>query len=146
MSSTSLASLNALSSYFDWSNLPMNSSVVDIGGSQGHVSLHLAQIYPSLRFTVQDLPEVVEGAEEKIPKVFKERVQIMKHDMFTEQPMKGADVYLLRYVLHDWSDKYCIDILRKIIPALKRGSKVVIQDHLLPEIGSVTLLQEMQIR
>lgn len=146
MSGTSLASLNALSTYFDWSNLPPDSTVVDIGGSQGHVSVHLAQKFPHLKFIVQDMPQVIEGAEAKIPGDVKERVEVMVHDMFTEQPVAGADVYLLRYVLHDWSDKYCVKVLQQLVPGMKKGSKVVIQDHVLPEPGTVSLLQEMQIR
>ncbi|KAF2176460.1 putative O-methyltransferase [Zopfia rhizophila CBS 207.26] len=145
MSTTSKASLDALSTYYDWTSLPQGSTVVDIGGSQGHVSMHLAQQFPHLRFVVQDKPEVVYGAEGNIPEKIKDRIEFMAHDMFTNQTVAG-DVYLLRYVLHDWPDKYCIDILRKLIPTMKKGAKVVIQDHLLPEPGTLPLLQEMQIR
>ncbi|ORY18123.1 cercosporin toxin biosynthesis protein [Clohesyomyces aquaticus] len=145
MSSTSKASLDALSSYFDWSGLPTGSTVVDVGGSQGHVSVHLARKFPHLKFVVQDLGAVVDGAEDKIPEELKSRVQTMAHDMFTQQPV-SADVYLLRYVLHDWPDKYCIRVLQKLIPAMTKGAKVVIQDHLLPEPGTLPMLQEMQIR
>ncbi|KAK2762689.1 hypothetical protein FQN54_000863 [Arachnomyces sp. PD_36] len=146
MSGTSPASLNALSTYFDWSKLPPNSIVVDIGGSQGHVSVHLARQFPHLKFIVQDMGQVVEGAEAKIPDDVKERVEVKIHDMFTEQPVKGADVYLLRYVLHDWPDKYCVKVLQQLVPAMKKGAKVLVQDHLLPEPGSLSLLREMQIR
>lgn len=146
MSTTSPASLTALSTYFDWNSLPPNSTVVDVGGSQGHVSIHLAKEFPHLKFVVQDKPEVIEGAAEKVPQNVKDRLQLMAHDMFSDQPIKGADVYLLRYVLHDWSDKYCVKILQSLVPSLKKGAKVVIQDHLLPEPGTTSLLQEMQIR
>jgi hypothetical protein len=146
MSSTSLASLEALSSYFDWASLPDGSTVIDVGGAQGHVSFHLAEQFPSLKFVVQDMPEVVEGAETKIPDDLVNRVSFMGHNMFTDQPVKGACVYLLRYVLHDWPDKYCIKVLQHLIPAMKGGARVVIQEHLLPEPGTLSMLQEMQLR
>jgi cyclopropane fatty-acyl-phospholipid synthase-like methyltransferase len=146
MSSTSPASLQALTNYFDWASLPQGSTVVDIGGSQGHVSFHLARYFPHLRVVVQDLPAVIDGAEAKIPAEVKEQVQLMPHDMFTEQSVKGASVYLLRFVMHDWPDKYCVAILRNLASALQKGARVVIQDHLLPEPGALSLLQEMQIR
>ncbi|KAK5125351.1 hypothetical protein LTR85_000460 [Meristemomyces frigidus] len=147
MATTSTAGLDALSTHFAWVQLPPNSTMVDIGGSQGHVSLHLAQKYPHLHFVVQDLPEVIEGAAAKLlDGDAKDRIEFVAHDMFTKQPVQGAQVYLLRYVLHDWRDRYCIDILQKLIPCLKAGARVVIQDHLLAEPGTMSLLQEMQMR
>ncbi|KAF2107708.1 putative O-methyltransferase [Lophiotrema nucula] len=146
MSSTSPASLDALASYFDWASLPDGSTVVDVGGAQGHVSFHLARKFPHISFVVQDLPEVVEGAEATMPEDLKERVKFFGHNMFNEQPVRDAEVYLLRYVLHDWPDKYCVNILQCLVPALKRGAKVVVQEHLLPEPGTLSLLQEMQLR
>lgn len=146
MSSTSPASLDALASYFDWASLPDGSTVVDVGGALGHVSLHLARKFPHLSFVVEDMHEVVEGAEATVPEDLNGRVRFLGHNMFTEQPVKDAEVYLLRYVLHDWPDKYCVNILQRLIPALKKGAKIVIQDHLLPEPGTLPLLQEMQLR
>lgn len=46
-----------------------------------------------------------------------------------------ADVYFFRWIMHDWADSYCIKILRNLIPALKKGAKVVIMDAVLPERG-----------
>lgn len=146
MATTSTASLDALSTHFPWSEVPPNSTVVDLGGSKGHVSIHLARKFPHLHFCVQDLPEVVNGALDMLPEDVKGRVEFVAHDMFNEQQIKNADVYLLRYVLHDWPDKYCIDVLRKLIPGLKPGAKVVIQEYLLPEPGTMTLKQEMNMR
>ncbi|KAF2734829.1 putative O-methyltransferase [Polyplosphaeria fusca] len=146
MSTTSQASLDALATYFDWANLPDGGTVVDVGGAQGHVSVSLAQRFPQLRFVVEDMQEVVKDAHNKIPDGLKEKIRLVAHDMFTEQPIKNADVFLLRYVLHDWPDKYCVKVIEGLAPALKQGAKVVIQDHLLPEPGSLSLLQEMMIR
>lgn len=161
MGTTSKASLDALSTHFPWSDLCTtkddSSLVVDVGGSKGHVSLHLARIYPDLKFIVQDLPEVIDGAADHLISLIqdsqdsqdaaiKDRIEFAPHDMFEEQPVKNADVYLLRYVLHDWGDKYCIEIIRNLIPAMKRGARIVIQDHVLPEPGTMGLLQEMRMR
>lgn len=146
MSSNPFTSLDALAMYFDWVNLPSNGTVVDIGGSQGHVSIYLAQRFSTLNFVVRDLPEVVKGAQEKVPEELATRVRFVGHDMFNMQPEKHADVYLLRHILHDWPDKYCIRILRNIIPVLKKGARIVLQEHLLAEHGTLGVLQEMQVR
>ncbi|KAK7187979.1 hypothetical protein DPSP01_003136 [Paraphaeosphaeria sporulosa] len=146
MSSTSPASLDALASHLDWAAFPPGTTVVDVGGAQGHVSVHLARRFPGLNFVVQDIPEVIDGAEGKVPEELGSRVSLVPHDMFSPQPARNADVYLLRYVLHDWPDKYCIRVIENIVPVLKKGGKIVLQEHVLAEHGSLGLLAEMQVR
>jgi hypothetical protein len=48
------------------------------------------------------------------------------HDFFTEQPQKNADVYILRWILHNWSDKEAIQILRSIRTAASPKSKLLV--------------------
>lgn len=70
----------------------------------------------------------------------------MAHDFLTEQPVHGADVYFFRWILHNWSDKYCVKILKNLIPALKPGAKVVINDNVLPQPGVLSQWQEERLR
>ncbi|KAL8744572.1 MAG: hypothetical protein Q9184_007984 [Pyrenodesmia sp. 2 TL-2023] len=130
---------------FDWEAVG-NGTVVDVGGSNGFVSLRLASTFPRLKCVVQDLPEVVEQGRANTPSELADRVQFMAHDFLTEQPVKGADVYLFRWIFHNWSDAYCIRILKNLIPALKSGAMVVINDNCLPEPGTLSLWQEERIR
>jgi hypothetical protein len=62
----------------------------------------------------------------------------MAHDFFTPQTVV-ADVYLLRWILHNWSDKYCMRILRALIPALKPGARVVVNEDVRPAFDSPIL-------
>ncbi|KAM7182880.1 S-adenosyl-L-methionine-dependent methyltransferase [Rhypophila sp. PSN 637] len=108
-------------------------TVVDIGGSHGMVSIGLAQKYPSLSFVVQDLEAIIEGGRANLPAELASRVKFMSHDFFKEdQPIHGAAVYFYRWIFHNWSDKYSVKILRSLIPALKTGAKVIINDYVLP--------------
>ncbi|CAG8956540.1 hypothetical protein HYFRA_00003929 [Hymenoscyphus fraxineus] len=148
MSSSSTAGLQALVDKFPWSSLPENGLVVDLGGSQGHVSAFLAEAIPSLRFVVQDLPEVISDTEStyRVPEAVANRVVRMEHDFFTAQPLKDVDVVLIRYIFHNWSDEYCIRILRNLIPGLKPGAQILIQDHLMPEPKTLSLAKERDVR
>lgn len=74
------------------------SVVVDLGGSTGAAARALVERFPELKVVVQDLPETVALAETS----HESRVSFMPHDMFEPQPVQGADVYLFRWVLHDW--------------------------------------------
>jgi hypothetical protein len=69
----------------------------------GSASLDLSKLYPELRFVVQDRAETLAGAKDiwnaQNPDALKGRVTFMPHDFFQVNPVKGADIYLLRLVL-----------------------------------------------
>ncbi|KAI6080974.1 putative O-methyltransferase [Hypoxylon rubiginosum] len=122
-------------------------TVVDVGGSHGRVSIELARRFSSLNFVVQDLDEqVIRDAERQRPGELADRVSYMVHDFFTEQPIKGADVYFFRAILHNWSDTYATKILRALIPALKRGAKIVLNEPVVPEPDKVLPENALRIR
>jgi hypothetical protein len=75
------------------------------------------------------------------------RISFMPHDFFNTQPVT-ADVYLLRWILHNWSDKYCVRMLRALIPALKPGAKIVVNEDVRPAFGSAipSMWQEEKMR
>ncbi|KAL9616206.1 MAG: hypothetical protein Q9160_008896 [Pyrenula sp. 1 TL-2023] len=134
---TPVFSLEHTVNNFEWG---LVRKVVDIGGSSGHVSIAIAKAYAYIQCVVQDLTSVVDGIE--APPELRDRVVYMAHNFMHEQPIKDADVYFLRWVLHDWSDLYAVKILRALIPALSAGCRVVINDSCLPGMGEVSLYQQ----
>ncbi|KAI1821854.1 putative hydroxyindole O-methyltransferase [Xylaria intraflava] len=136
-------SINHLLSGFDFSSVR---TVVDVGGAHGRVAIALAQKYPHVEIVVQDQPEVIKGLRESVPADLKDRIRGMEHNFFTPQPVNDADLYLLRWVMHDWSDKYCIKILQSLTPALKRGAKVVVSDICIPEPGHLSVAADRAFR
>lgn len=130
---------------FSWGDLGKG-VVVDVGGSQGFASFAIGRKFPSLSFVVQDLEPVVAAARQDLPADLAGRVDFMAHDFFSEQPVQGADVYFFRWILHNWSDKYCVKILKALIPALKPGARIVINDNVLPKPGVLSRWQEERLR
>jgi hypothetical protein len=130
---------------YPWKSLTTG-TVVDVGGSKGEYSIAIAQKYPRIKIIIQDLPDVVQRAQLSVPAELSDRVHFMDHDFFTEQPVKGADVYLMRWILHDWSDEYAIRILRAFIPALKNEAKIVLHEFVVPEPGETLTLQDRTLR
>ncbi|OKL62670.1 hypothetical protein UA08_01176 [Talaromyces atroroseus] len=146
--STEGLGLEHLISGFDWASLGTG-TVVDVGGSSGSVSIELAKAFTNLTFVVQDLPQNIEAASTSLPKDFPclaKRITFQGHDFFKEQTVKGADAYLLRMILHDWQPEDCVRILRRILPAMKKTSKIIIMDVVLPKPGSVPAVQESLLR
>ena len=80
-----------------------------------------------------------------VPLEQEDRVSLMAHEIFTEQPVSAA-VYIFRFVFHDLPDTYVVKILRQLIPALKPGARVIIRDSNLPERNMLSELYERKIR
>lgn len=53
------------------------------------------------------------------------------HDFFSPQPIKYASLFLVRAVMHDWSDKYAVQILRHLREAAAPDTRLMIADSLM---------------
>lgn len=104
-----------------------------IGGSHGFVCVALAKKFPQLSFVVQDMPKTVADGPSKIPAEFKNKIEFQAHDFYTEQPIKDAAVYFFRWICHNQSDKYGTKMLQALVPAMKKGARIVINDNCLPK-------------
>ncbi|OTA01432.1 SAM-dependent methyltransferase [Trichoderma parareesei] len=121
---------------------------VDVGGSHGFVSVELAKRWKNIKFIVEDLPKTIETAPQPIcdDETVAQRISLQVHDFFQEQPVKGADVYYFRWILHNHAKPYAVSILRNLIPALKPGARVVINDYCIRDPGSENAWDEKLLR
>ncbi|RYP31586.1 hypothetical protein DL767_005695 [Monosporascus sp. MG133] len=120
---------------YPWGELG-NGTVVDVGGGQGGFLLQLSRLYPNLRLVLQDRQAVIEKAKsmwkrENPDAVNGGKVEFVPHDFFQSNPVKNADVYFVRNVIHDWSDSYCISILSNLRAAMGPQSRVLIADQVM---------------
>ncbi|KAK5991011.1 Chlorophenol O-methyltransferase [Cladobotryum mycophilum] len=121
---------------------------VDIGGSHGFVTVELARRWKKTKFIVQDLPKTVESAPKPIceDEAVSSRIKFQTHDFFKEQPVKDADAYFFRWIIHNYSAAYAVAILRNLIPALKPGARIIISEHCLLEPGQENPWDEKLMR
>lgn len=129
---------------YDWQALSETAVVVDVGGSHGDIAISLARKYPKFTCIVQDLPKVIASAN--VPDSLEKQVSFMEHDFFADQPVVNADVYFFKWIFHDWADKYCIRILKALIPALKKGARIVVNEFIVPTPGILPIYLEAEIR
>ena len=87
-----------------------------------------------------------------MPDELKPRISFQAQDILQPNTVRDADVYLVRSILHDWSDKYAAIILKNLMPALKDGARVLIADFIMPEAGkgpfwveSLSTIKSMQM-
>jgi hypothetical protein len=98
---------------------------VDIGGANGAFIAELLQANPRLSGAVLDLPAAMPGvAQESCRRGLGERMRGIGGDFFDLVP--AADVYLLKFVLHDWSDESCVKILSNTRRAMNPGARLFI--------------------
>lgn len=132
---------------YDWGALGEDAVVVDVGGGDGTFAVALAERHPKLKhIIVQDVAAIVERASSSRPHREGDTISFQTHDFFQEQPVKHADVYFLRKILHDWPDEYAIKILRQLVPAMKSGARVLINDHCVPTSGVLSVHGEWMAR
>lgn len=107
-------------------------TLCDVGGGHGHLACGLLNAYSHLQATVLDMPEVI-GETDRLwaPKLgLSERCHYLGGDMFREAP--PADAYILKSVLHDWSDDECVRILANLRRAVVGAGRVFVVDFIVP--------------
>ncbi|EJD43680.1 O-methyltransferase [Auricularia subglabra TFB-10046 SS5] len=129
---------NTILEAFKWDSLPKGATVVDVGGGVGSVTHILAEKYPDLRYVVQDRAKTIEPDarnywNEHMPEALSSgKVTLEAHDFFAEQPRKSPDVFILRFIVHDWSDPYASKILKHLRNAAGDKTQLVLLDQIVP--------------
>jgi len=118
--------------------------VVDVGGASGALLVPFLEANPSLRGTVFDLANVIESEiVSSIPERIRSRIDKAKGDFFESVP--SADLYLLKWILHDWDDEQCVSILRNCRNSILPGGRIAIIELVLGEIGEAGLAPMMDM-
>ncbi|KAI0902802.1 O-methyltransferase-domain-containing protein [Ustulina deusta] len=135
---------------FDWESLSEGAQVVDVGGGSGNTSLTVARAFKKLRFIVQDQATPIANAQRRKTETHRDeawqRIALQEHDFFGPQPVRGAEIYLLRMVIHDWPDEKAVQILQQLAQAMSPTSRLLIMDMVIPAPGSTSIVFEAALR
>ncbi|MFC0112510.1 methyltransferase [Kibdelosporangium aridum] len=102
-------------------------TALDVGGANGALVQAMVLHHPQLHGAVLELPNVVPGAVAALEAAdLSGRIDAMPGDFFTSVP--PADLYLLKFILHDWNNDECITILRNCRASAPAGARVVVVD------------------
>jgi hypothetical protein len=113
----------AVAAAYDWSRFPV---IADIGGGIGSQLMSILDAHPSCRGILFDQPSVVAEAPEH------DRIECVGGNFFEQVPIE-ADAYMMRWILHDWSDEECLELIANVKSAAKPGSRLVVIDSVIPE-------------
>jgi hypothetical protein len=105
---------------------------VDVGGGNGALLAGILKAHPSLKGTLFDLPDVVERARPRLRELgVAARCDAVGGDFFAQVP-GGADVYLLKHVIHDWNDDRATAILGTCRKAMSPAAKLLVIEGVYP--------------
>lgn len=123
MSSLSASESNAVVASVDFGRFK---SIVDVGGGHGHLLNAILAVARHAKGIVYDLPGVIDTA---LPM---DRITFVGGDFFANVPA-GGDCYVLKHIIHDWSDEQCVPILSNIARAATAEARVLVIETLMPE-------------
>lgn len=109
--------------------------IVDIGGGHGHDLEEFNSRFPKApgKLVLQDLPSVIDEMGKEIGDALDVIITRQKHDFFTPQPVKGARLYFMHSVIHEWLDEDARKVLSHIRDAMSQNSRIYIHDMILPD-------------
>jgi hypothetical protein len=106
---------------------------VDVGGANGTLLYLLAEKNQAMRGIVFDRPNVLAGARaDRDRRSLADRVELVGGDFFDDVP--EADLYLLKFILHDWDDESCGKILRRCRAAMRPQARIAVIELIVGEI------------
>jgi hypothetical protein len=108
---------------------------IDVGGSHGSLLRRLLEGNADSKGVVFDLPEVIDSWRAQDPDDLGGRLTAAGGDFFRAVPT-GGDLYLLKFILHDWDDEHAETILRRVREAAGPGTWLAVVDAVLPELPS----------
>lgn len=109
---------------------PFN-KIIDIGGGHGRLMEAILCKNPHVTGAIYDLPVVIEGTKTFIQSVgLENRCECIAGSFFDSVPV-GADAYILRSIIHDWSDEESIKILQHCRQGILDHGKIILIENVI---------------
>ncbi|MDO0935386.1 methyltransferase [Streptomyces sp. DG2A-72] len=153
MSQAAGASAAVLPGAYDFGRF---TKVTDVGGGDGTLLAAVLDAHPRLTGVLYDTAEGLGQARKTLQQHgLMERCSLIAGDFFRSVP-EGSDLYLIKSVLHDWTDEQAVTILSRCREVLPPGGRVLIVEPVLPEVvdtdaeahaadGGITYLSDLNM-
>jgi O-methyltransferase domain len=114
-------------------------TLADIGGGNGSLLAAVLHRYPRMKGILFDLGHVASRARDRLrAEGVGDRCAIVEGSFFESAP-EGADVYLLRHVIHDWTDEQSVQILKNCRKAVPARGRILLVEFSLPPANEPSL-------
>jgi hypothetical protein len=117
--------IRALVRAYPW---PRHGVICDIAGGTGHLLSAILERRRKARGILLEAPEVIEEANAFLRKRgLADRIDCRPGDLFGTLDAR-ADVYTMKWIIHDWSDDACVEMLGRVRSTMPTGSRLVTID------------------
>jgi len=114
---------------WDFSN---HKAVADLGGGGGALILAVLEAFPHLEGMLVDHQEFIDQAGPRFAD--NARCKLVGADLRKEVP-PGADIYMLKHVLHGYDDAAAVEILRRCRSVVTQpGGRLLVIEFVLPDV------------
>lgn len=137
-------SSNAIIEAYDFSSYQ---SIMDVGGGHGGLLIPILKKHKAVRGGIIDLPHVIATGQKTLEQQgLAHRVDCTSGDFFVSVP-SGYDLYLLRYIIHDWDDDSSVKILKACKQAMSEDARLMVIDSIVEIEGndSSPLFSDLQM-
>ena len=100
--------------------------IADIGGGLGQLLCSTLLKNTDAKGLLFEQAQIATQARARLATTkFAARIEVRKGDFFAEIPA-GPDLYLMKMILHDWSDEQCMEILRNCRAVIPRNGRLLV--------------------
>ena len=118
-------------------------TIADIGGGHGLLLATVLGANSQAKGILFDQPQVVAGAAEVLAaNDVAERVETVGGNFFEEIPVE-ADIYMMKFIIHDWNDEESAAILSNLAKSAKPGARVLLVESVVEEDDSVPSMSKV---
>lgn len=143
MTSMSLGSSMAVIQAYDFSGIK---NLVDIGGGHGFLLASILEKYPTMKGILFDRQAIVDGAKTLLQQHgVTERCQTIGGNFFETAPI-GGDAYIMKHIIHDWSDDECETILKNCRKGITEGGKLLVIEMVVPKMNEPSLSKLLDLQ
>ena len=121
-------------------------TIVDVGGGNGTLLTAILRRHPTPRGILFDLPHVVDAARPGLDPAVKDRCELVGGDFFKAVP-SGGDLYVMKYILHDWEESRALAILATLHRAMRPEARLLVVEDLVcgPNVPCAAKIQDVQM-
>jgi len=108
-------------------------TLVDVGGGNGTLLSGILSAHPELSGVLFDQPHVIDRARPALEASSVAARLALASGSFFESVPSGKDAYLLKHIIHDWTDAEATAILRICRDAMPSHARLLIVEGVYPE-------------